>query len=163
MATIMNHEGNFIIEPNNVTFTRDGRVEAQVPAKVDVQNGMLLAIDYAKNEVRLPTADDTVIGLNYTSEKIYNQFTPGLKNFKVEAGKCPRIGFLTTGDVFTTNAVCYNSEDALVAGAVAYVSTTGETAGLIHVGAESGVGPALIVTKVTTLPDGQKGVEFHVQ
>lgn len=161
------HDGYGIIEPNQVTFTRDGRIEAQVPASVDVENGMLLAVDTAKGEVRFPKADeDCLIGLNYTSEKIYNQFTPGLKNFKVVAGVCPRIGFLTNGESFTTNAVCYDDEEftdeaAAKAGAVyGGISTTGAikvTAG------KPAVGPVLKITKWTTMPDGQTGVEFQVQ
>lgn len=165
------HEGYGVIEPNQVTFTRDGRIEAQVPASVDVENGMLLAVDTAKGEVRFPKADeDCLIGLNYTSEKIYNQFTPGLKNFKVVSGVCPRIGFLTNGESFTTNAVCYDGDiktldpkTGVFAGA--YIGDEAALKGLIHIGQEKDaiVGPVLKVTKVTTMPDGQVGVEFQVQ
>ena len=168
-------EGFGVIEPNNVTFTRDGRIEAQVPASVDVENGMLLAVDTAKGEVRLPKAEneDSLIGLNYTSEKNYNQFTPGLKNFKVVAGACPRIGFLTNGEDFTTNCLCYDTDefadDAALKTAVAGVKENALYGAACELGAikitatRPTTGPVLKVTKGYTVPDGQYGVEFQVQ
>lgn len=166
------------IEPNQVTFTRDGRVEAQCALADDIiaENGMLLAVDTAKGEVRFPTASETaIVGLHYSSEKIYNQFTPGLKNFKLESedGFYPRIGFLTVGESFTTNCLCYdtneyNDEEALKT-AIKAAATTAVYGGISTIGAiklsatKPTVGPVLKVTKATTMPDGQYAVEFQVQ
>lgn len=162
------------IEPNQVTFTRDGRIEAQLPfynADPDVkcENGMLLAVDYAAGNVSFPVASDTrVIGVNYTSEEIYNQRTPGLKNFYIGAegyDVCPRIGFLTIGEKYTTNTVELGTytvdtlKTAVNGGTAVYggASTNGYTA---LSDTKPTFGPVLKVIKVTDLPDGQVAVKF---
>lgn len=167
------------IEPNNVTFTRDGRVEAQCAlAKEEgfiAENGMLLAVDVAKKEVRLPKENEELpIALHYSSEKIYNQYTPGLKNFFLDskADRYPRMGYLTIGEVFTTNCICYNSDnfadDAALKEALAAVKETPlygrySTIGAIEITSEKpATAPILKVAKATTMPDGQFGVEFQV-
>ena len=167
------------IEPNNVTFTRDGRVEAQCAlAKEEgfiAENGMLLAVDVAKREVRLPKEnEDLPIALHYSSEKNYNQFAPGFKNFFLDskADRYPRMGYLTIGEVFTTNCICYDSdafadEEALkeaIAGVKeAPLYGTYSTIGAIQISAEKpATAPALKVAKATTMPDGQYAVEFQV-
>ena len=65
------------IEPNNVTFTRDGRIEAQCALASDdfvAENGMLLAVDVANMVVKAPGASETLpIAVHYSTEKIYNQ------------------------------------------------------------------------------------------
>jgi len=166
------------IEPNQVTFTRDGRVEAQcaLAEGITAENGMLLAVDTAKGEVRFPTATETaIVGLHYSTEKIYNQFTPGLKNFKLtkEDGYYPRIGFLTLGESFTTNCLCYDTTDyedeTALKAAIKAAGTTAVYGGISVEGAikisktKPTVGPVLKVTKATTMPDGQYAVEFQVQ
>ena len=177
-------EGYGVVEPNNVTFTRDGRVEAQVALAstftkdAPAENGMLLAVDTAKGEVRLPKAasEDCLIGLNYTSEKNYNQFTPGLKNFCLvaEDGVCPRIGFLTNGEDFTTNCICYDTseftDETALKNAIKGVKTGSPLyggaceLGAIKISATRPTsGPVLRVTKGYTVPDGSYGVEFQVQ
>ena len=169
------------IEPNNVTFTRDGRIEAQCALSADfndvaAENGMLLAVDVANMEVKLPTEGEKLpVALHYSTEKNYNQFTPGLKNFKldVKTGYCPRMGFLTIGEVFTTNCLAYDttefSDDEALKTAVSGVKTTALYGGISTVGAikvsatAPTTGPVLRVAKATTMPDGQYAVEFQVQ
>lgn len=166
------------IEPNNVTFTRDGRVEAQCALDTDLvaENGMLLAVDAANRLVKLPGASETLpIAINYTSEKIYNQFTPGLKNFHLEANKghCPRMGYLTVGEVFTTNCICFENteftDESNLKTAIKAAGTTPVYGGISTIGAikltktKPTVGPVLRVTKETTMPDGQYAVELQVQ
>ena len=167
------------IEPNNVTFTRDGRIEAQCAlSKADfveavAENGMLLAVDVANMEVKLPVDNKLPIAIHYSTEKIYNQFTPGLKNFKLDAksGYCPRMGFLTVGEVFTTNCIAYDTDEfaddkALkdaIAGKTALYGGACEL-GAIKVSATApAFGPVLRVAKATTMPDGQYAIEFQVQ
>lgn len=167
------------IEPNNVTFTRDGRVEAQcalADENFTAENGMLLAVDVANMVVKAPTAAETLpIAIHYSTEKIYNQFTPGMKNFKLtqKDGYYPRMGYLTIGDVFTTNCICYDTtdftdEEALKT-ALSSVKTTALYGGISTLGAikiqkaKPTVGPVLKVAKAATMPDGQYAVEFQVQ
>jgi len=50
-----------------------------------------------------------VAGINYSTEKIYNQFTPGRRNFCMVAGEyLPRIGFVDPGMRICTNSVCWD-------------------------------------------------------
>ena len=171
------------IEPNNVTFTRDGRVEAQCALSAEdfsenavAENGMLLAVDVANMQVKLPKENETLpIAIHYSTEKNYNQFAPGLKNFKldVKTGYCPRMGFLTLGEVFTTNCLAYDSDEysneTALKEAIANVKTTPVYGGYCTIGAiklsatAPTSGPVLRVAKATTMPDGQYAVEFQVQ
>lgn len=167
------------IEPNNVTFTRDGRVEAQCALADEnfvAENGMLLAVDVSNMVVKAPGETETLpIAIHYSTEKIYNQFTPGLKNFKLtkKNGYYPRMGYLTVGEVFTTNCICYDTTDfrneEVLKTAISSVKTTALYGGISTLGAikiqktKPTVGPVLKVAKATTMPDGQYAVEFQVQ
>ena len=103
------------IELNQCAFRRDGRIEAQ--CKIEgadyVENGMILAIDNTKHEVRYPAAGDYMFGLNYTSEHMYDErLVGGLKYYKTDKDSfLPRLGYLAVGDKFTTNTVVYDADD----------------------------------------------------
>ena len=103
------------IELNQCAFRRDGRIEAQ--CKIEgadyVENGMILAIDNTKREVRYPAAGDYMFGLNYTSEHMYDErLVGGLKYYKTDKDSfLPRLGYLAVGDKFTTNTVVYDAAD----------------------------------------------------
>ena len=103
------------IELNQCAFRRDGRIEAQCKiAGADyVENGMILAIDNTKHEVRYPAASDYMFGLNYTSEHMYDErLVGGLKYYKTDKDSfLPRLGYLAVGDKFTTNTVVYDADD----------------------------------------------------
>ena len=103
------------IELNQCAFRRDGRIEAQCKiAGADyVENGMILAIDNTKHEVRYPAASDYMFGLNYTSEHMYDErLVGGLKYYKTDKDSfLPRLGYLAVGDKFTTNTVVYDAAD----------------------------------------------------
>lgn len=77
------------VELNNVAFRRDGRIEAQcAPDPTDfknipVENGMILAVDAANRVVKLPVNDSLPLALVYSAEHMYDERTPGLKNFKL--------------------------------------------------------------------------------
>lgn len=94
------------IELNRCAFLHDGAIESQCVADVDLENGEIVVINKAEGKIVKATGseENVVYGVNYTSERIYNQFTPGRKNFKVEAGEYPRVGILAKGDIFTTDA-----------------------------------------------------------
>ena len=167
------------IEPNHVIFTVTGNSESQCALTGDIvaENGMLLAVNKANGTVKFPQESETLpIGLNYTAERIYNQFTPGLKNFKMEStdlDNCPRIGFLSTGEIFTTNCICYDTSDyadddtlkeAIAAAGTTAVYGTYSTIGTIKiVKTAPSSGPVLKVVKGTTMPDGQYAIKFQVQ
>lgn len=122
------------IEPNQVWFTRTGAVEAQCTLdpekfaahfpmtseevaadKIYGENGTFLSVDKAAKIATIPTKElsdkELPMGINYSTEKNYNQFTPGRRNFCMIAGEfLPRIGFVEPGMRITTNAVAWNTE-----------------------------------------------------
>ena len=171
------------IELNNVAFRRDGRIEAQAKpnatdfSKDKLENGMLLAVDGAKREVKYAVDGSLPVALNYSAEHIYDERTPGLKNFALN-GKddfLPRLGYLSVGDKFTTNCIGYDSAvDSSWATESAFISALGTSASTMLYGGISAkgailvsataptVGPKLRVVEKTTMPDGTLGVKFQV-
>jgi hypothetical protein len=102
-------DGKGQIELNRCSFLHDGNIEAQCVAVGAIENGFIVAVDKSAKTVKAVAKDaevdpKAVYGVNYTSEKIYDQFNPGRKNFFVEDGDCPRVGILKAGDIFTTDA-----------------------------------------------------------
>ena len=168
------------LELNQVAFRRDGRIEAQCKldetdfAEIPAENGMLLTVDNINRTVKLYTEENAElpIALNYTTEKIYDERTPGLKNFASTLKSfLPRLGYLSVGDKFTTNTVCYDNgdfadDDALME-AVAGVAETklyGQPCenGAIQITTEvPTTSVKLLVIKKTTMPDGQPAVKFQ--
>lgn len=159
--------------------------------KVVCQNGMILVVDNITRTIRLPKADDTnaIYAINYSAEHLYDERAQGLKNFKLYAqpatavktgaGKAgriwpgydffPRLGYMATGDKFTTNTVelgditldTIKTELAKADGERYFggVSTTGDIAISTTVPTN---GPVLQVIKVTTMPDGCDALKFQV-
>lgn len=125
------YNGYAVLELNQVAFPRDGRIEAQLPldgttfAKatgVPAEVGMILKVDKAGKCVdfasALGGAAGEVYALNYSTEHMYDERLPQLKNFHMYASDgevayrnspyddfYPRLGYLAVGDRFTTNAV----------------------------------------------------------
>lgn len=169
-------------EPQNCAFMRDGRIEAQCKAGsafttvLPLENGMLVAVDKPKGEVDLAdTTEVRPIGIVYTAEKIYDQFNPGLKNFKNDGadGFYPRVGYLSVGDKFTTNCLAadttvYATESALTSALAAVPTTpmygayTTALGAIALTAAKPTTGPVLSVIKKTTMPDGNPAVQFIV-
>ena len=99
------------VELNNVAFRRDGRIEAQCAldttdfANVPAENGMILRVKKADHKICFADASaaNQLYALNYSTEHIYDERTPGLKNFKLEAQNdfLPRVGYLAAGDLWT--------------------------------------------------------------
>jgi hypothetical protein len=122
------------IEPSQVWFTRAGMSESQcaldpdkfaahfpmtatesTDEKIYAENGAFLMIDKQNKIATIPNEDMSKLGykmgINYSTEKIYNQFTPGRRNFCMIAGEfLPRIGFVEPGMRICTNAVAWDSE-----------------------------------------------------
>ena len=157
------------IELNQCAFRRDGRIEAQ--CKIEgadyVENGMILAIDNTKREVRYPAAGDYMFGLNYTSEHMYDErLVGGLKYYKTDKDSfLPRLGYLAVGDKFTTNTVVYADTLTLTNAVYGYVKA-GDN-GYIRLSAEKpsdaiAEAPLLrVIDAKATMPDGAPAIKFQ--
>ena len=158
------------IELNQCAFRRDGRIEAQCKIEgVDyVENGMILAIDNTKHEVRYPAAGDYMFGLNYTSEHMYDErLVGGLKYYKTDKDSfLPRLGYLAVGDKFTTNTVIYDDAANITTMVYGYVKA-GDN-GYIRLSAtdptESAIDGAPLLRVIdakATMPNGAPAVKFQ--
>lgn len=172
------------LELNLVAFPRTGRVVAQYAAGATftgaegddryLENGMLLKVDGANRCVdkATPAAGD-IYALNYSTEHMYDERQYALKTFRLDSVNdfYPRLGYLEAGDKFTTNCLCFDTEDyateeALMT-ALASFKTTPVYAGACELGyiqltdAIPANGPALRVIEVYTMPDGQFGVKLE--
>lgn len=171
------------IELNNVAFRRDGRIEAQAkPNATDfsvdkLENGMLLAVDAAKREVKYAVDGSLPVALNYSAEHMYDERADGLKDFylKGTGDFLPRLGYLAVGDKFTTNCVGYDSAvdtawstESVFVSALAACATSTLYGGISPKGAilvsatAPTEGPKLRVVEKTTMPNGTLGVKFQV-
>lgn len=170
------------IELNQVAFRRDGRIEAQcaIGKEADgttdieyLENGMLLLVNKANNRIDKTATNAGVIGLNYSTEHMYDERKTSLKNFKLDRGTFyPRIGFLATGDRFTTNCLAYDSSEfateTLLKTALEALATTpvyGQPCanGAIQLTATLPTGAVkLQAVEYTTMPDGKEAVKFIV-
>ena len=180
------------LELNQVAFRRDGRIEAQCAldntdfASVPAENGMLLAVDRINRAVKFATQANTgvmPVAINYTTEHMYDERANALKDFKLEIGTFyPRLGFLSVGELFTTNCVGYDDSEWTATGsgntaktadenfiaACKAVATTPLYGGVSDEGAiavsatKPSYGPVLKVVEATTMPDGQFGIKFQV-
>lgn len=180
------------LELNQVAFRRDGRVEAQCAlddtdfASVPAENGMLLAVDRVNRKIKFPKSAVIAtcpVALNYTTEHMYDERANALKDFKLELGEFyPRLGFLSVGELFTTNCVGYDGEEWTATGSGATAKTADENfkaacaavattplyggisdEGAIAVSATAPQnGPVLKVVEATTMPDGSFGIKFQV-
>lgn len=156
------------IELNQCAFRRDGRIEAQ--CKIEgadyVENGMILAIDNAKREVRYPAAGDYMFGLNYTSEHMYDErLVGGLKYYKTDKDSfLPRLGYLAVGDKFTTNTVVYDAADITT---MVYGYVKAGDNGYIRLSATKptdaidGAPLLRVIDAKATMPNGAPAVKFQ--
>ena len=169
------------LELNQVAFRRNGRVEAQCAlddtdfASVPAENGMLLAVDRVNRKIKFATDDSMPIALNYTTEHMYDDRANALKDFSLERGTfLPRLGFLSVGELFTTNCLAYDdgeyADDNAVKAAVekTALATTPVYGGICANGAikvtatKPTAGPVLVAVEKTTMPDSQFAIKFQV-
>ena len=165
------------VELNNVAFRRDGRTEAQCAlstvdfASVPAENGMILRVNKAAHTICFPAADDSnaIYALNYSAEHMYDERHPGLKNFKLTPGEFyPRMGYLSVGDLWTTNCIDLGTyaSAADVATALASASevfgAVGTQGAVVLDSAAPTEGPVFQVIKKTTMPDGQDAFQLQV-
>ena len=157
------------IELNQCAFRRDGRIEAQCKiAGADyVENGMILAIDNTKHEVRYPAASDYMFGLNYTSEHMYDErLVGGLKYYKTDKDSfLPRLGYLAVGDKYTTNTVIYDDSLTITNAVYGYVKAGDK--GYIRLSATKptdaidGAPLLRVIDAKATMPNGAPAVKFQ--
>ena len=173
MAKRLTIDGYGQLELNQVAFRRDGRIEAQCKLAdgIDfVENGMILAVDQATRTVKMPGEGDDFLALNYTTEHMYDErLAHGLKHFKLEKNSfLPRLGYLATGDKFTTNCIAV-ADDAAVADkatddevkAVLATAKYGKACALGAIELTADKADAIVkVVEATTMPDGQFAVKF---
>lgn len=157
------------IELNQCAFRRDGRIEAQ--CKIEgadyVENGMILAIDNTKHEVRYPAEGDYMFGLNYTSEHMYDErLVGGLKYYKTDKDSfLPRLGYLAVGDKYTTNTVIYDDAADITTMVYGYVKA-GDN-GYVRLSATkptdaiTGAPMLRVIDAKATMPNGAPGVKFQ--
>ena len=177
------YNGYAVLELNQVAFPRDGRIEAQLPLDgtlfaratgVPAEVGMILKVDKAGGVIKFAESTDkvgTLYALNYSTEHMYDERLPQLKNFCQYAADSssdmlgyddfyPRLGYLAVGDRFTTNAiVCDDAADVktLVGKFLTASVATGfegywEEIAAADVG--DAVAPVVQIVEGTTCPNG---------
>lgn len=159
------------LELNQVAFRRDGRIIAQYKIDADipyVENGMLLAVDHVNKTVKYPTeGQKTGLALNYTTEHMYDErLVYGLKHFKLDNGSIlPRLGYLAEGDRYTTNTVCYDTDDFASVDALKAAVKAGTVYGAAYTNGyvklvDSAADAVLQAIEYTTMPDGSDAIKF---
>lgn len=94
-------------------------------AKIVAQNGAFLMVDKHNYMAQIPTQAGKDaglrVGINYSTEKLYNQFAPQRRNFYLTTEDwLPRIGYVEAGMRITTNTVQWDTAGAGIASAVDY-------------------------------------------
>ena len=106
---------------------------------------------------------------------MYDDRANALKDFSLERGTfLPRLGFLSVGELFTTNCLAYDTDDYADDDAVeaavekTALATTPVYGGISANGAikvtdtKPTAGPVLLAVEKTTMPDGQFAIKFQV-
>ena len=177
------------LELNNVFFRREGAIEAQCaldPAsfategkasedRIYAENGMLLAVDKASGKVKLLDDGAYPLALHYSTEHMYDERHKDLGSWYLPAGTFyPRMGYLQRGEIFTTNCLCYDTDefaddktltDALAAsieGFYGVPSNLGAIKITKNLGEAADARVILNVAKYYTMPNGTPGVKFQV-
>lgn len=142
------------VEPNHLSAQRTGQIYAQLPAALDLENGMFAKYDYEENEVNL-TGDGEWM-LVYNEVKVYDK-RESYADFIMAAGKTPRLFKTNVGDIFTTNTFASSVKidevevgDEFAPGTDGYLAEKGESADMIWK-----------AVKVYTMPDGTPGVKLQ--
>lgn len=178
------------LELNLVSFPRTGNIVAQYKAGKTfteaegearyLENGMLLKVD-GKNRCvdKADPASGNIYALNYSTEHMYDERQYRLADFKLNPTDdfYPRLGYLSVGDKFTTNCVCYDTETS-VAEAWETLKEEFKTKEIYGIASDKGYialvipgpeeasdtpeCPLLRVIEFTTMPDGQNAVKFEV-
>jgi uncharacterized protein (DUF924 family) len=132
---------------------------------------MLLAVNNINRTVNYPEANGVYpIALHYSTEHMYDERANGLKDFKLDTDTyLPRLGYLSTGDKYTTNCLAYDdaefANDEALENAVKNVKNERLYAKACANGAhqitKEAEGAVCLVLAATTMPDGQFAVKFQ--
>lgn len=168
------------LELNQVEFPRQGMVVSQTPlgdeftAENPCENGSWVCVDKSKGVIASVEAVTEPMGIVYTSEKEYDMFYYGLKNFgRKVAGDYPRVGIFSVGDTVTTNCLQYDDseytdEAALFAALKAYATTPVYVVPVVGspipklTATEPAKGTYAKVCKFYTVPNGERGVKYQI-
>lgn len=166
-----------VLEMNRAEYLKNGMIVSQTPLSAEFteaapcENGMWVDANKANGEIKLVSADTTMYGIVYTTEKDYTGLRPALKWFHQVAGDYPRVGILNVGDTFTTNTFHYDFKTATVAEQRAELAAALE-AGKLYVVPTVGDGAPTVtatkpeagafaeVVKLYTVPAGTPGIKY---
>lgn len=163
MAVRFAHEGYGVLETNRVDrFNMESRCIADHAD--GFENGMIATVHKEKGTVDV--ADKGLKGLVLNSERIYDQFHAGLKNYHVENGTAMTVQFLKNGDIFTTNTFEYDTGSLANEDRIKSAVDTGlygkVANGLISLVTAQDDECFVQAVKYTTVPDGQPALKFMV-
>lgn len=177
-----------VVELNNVAFRRDGRIEAQCALNTTdfgtathqvCENGSVVTVDNVTRTLRLPKEGDTLMGLVYSAEHMYDERTPALGDFaNTVEGFYPRVGYWSRGDKFTTDCIAYDTTDfandtalrsacapTALASAPVYAKpcvTTGACQGAWELSDSSSGAVGIVTGRYNTVPNGDFGVQIQI-
>lgn len=107
-----------IVELNKVASRKTGEIEAQCVLNEEIeslQNGQIVYIDAAKDEIVLTKTDSCVdaMYLHFSNPRRYEDGKTGMENFIYTRSEkyLPRLYKLTAGDIFTTDFAIDNVEE----------------------------------------------------
>lgn len=107
------HIGYGVIERNRVNAENmESACELDATKFPDgAEVGRIVGVRKDLGKVVLATDPLAVKGVLNNSEKIYDQFHQGLNQYKVEGGKMAAVLLVEQGNTFTTNTICYDTEE----------------------------------------------------
>ena len=152
--------GYGVAELTKVASRKTGEIEAQAFLAEDIdtlENGMIVYIDAATNEVVLDPEDAVAPVdapyLHFSNPRRYEDGKTGMKNFIYERSEdyLPRLYKLTPGDIFRTNVL-----DADGFGSSGLASVVN---GILTIDGSGTVGNFYV--QPTTMPDNSKGFEVR--
>ena len=166
-----------VVELTRVQAVKDGHHFSQYPMATgtnELENGMLVAVDHVKGEVKKTAAITEKVFLHASVEHMYDT-NAGRDEFVVKETEdfLPRVYDLRAGDRYETNAIVWDSGDyadyaaikaAVVAKTPVYAYTD-ITTGYTKIAKAAGVGVVtdLRVIAVIALPNGTTGVKLACQ
>lgn len=140
------------VEPNHLSAQRNGQIYAQLPAAIELQNGMFAKYDYENGEVNLTGAGEWM--LVYNEVKVYDK-RESYKDFVMAAGKTPRLFKTSVGDIYTTN--CF--AEGVKVEEIEVGDKFTPTAGFLAAAEEGDM--LWVAVKAYTMPDGTPGVKLQ--
>ena len=141
------------VEPNHLSAQRNGQIYAQLPAAIDLENGMFAKYDYENSKVNLTGEGEWMLVFNEV--KTYDK-RESYADFKLAAGKTPRLFKTSVGDIYTTNkfAASVNVEEVAVGDKFSIGAD-----GLLAKNTDGDMEWKAV--KAYTMPDGTPGVKLQ--